>query len=237
MEDIRKQIVDLFTQEDIEISDKQVEQFQTYYEVLLDWNNKINLTSIVESVKIIEKHFLDSVIILKKVKLDKGISLVDVGTGAGFPGIPLKIMRPDIELTLMDSLNKRVVFLEALCEALQIEADSIHIRAEDAGRDPVYRESFDVATARAVANMNILSEYCLPLVRKNGIFIAMKGPNLEDELDSAKRMIAELGAKTQKVENFSLPCGDERTLVVIQKKEKTSPKYPRHSSIISKKKS
>ncbi len=234
MENIESILIEIAGNENITITEKQSKQFQTYFELLLEWNNKINLTSITESVKIVEKHFLDSIMLLKYISFGK-VNLVDVGTGAGFPGVPLKIMCPDLELTLMDSLKKRLIFLDTLCEALEIEAETVHFRAEDAGRDLVYRESFDYVTARAVASLNVLSEYCLPLAKKNGKFLAMKGPNLEEELANSKKAIAALGGRTEKVEKFSLPCGDERTLVIIEKREKTHFKYPRHSSIIAKK--
>ena len=235
MENIREQLTAILGQAGFALTAEQTEKFQTYFEVLLDWNHKINLTSITESVKIIEKHFLDSIMLLKFADIGQGASFADVGTGAGFPGVPLKILRPDIELTLMDSLNKRVLFLEELCGVLQIEAEAVHIRAEEAGRDPIYREAFNFVSARAVADLRILSEYCLPLVKNNGYFLAMKGPNMEEELAAAKNAIFVLGAKTKKVEHFALPSGDERTVVLIQKHKKTPAVYPRHGGAIAKK--
>lgn len=235
MDDIRAALTEACRQNDILLSPEQAGQFQIYFEKLLDWNHKINLTSITEPVKIVEKHFLDSLMLLQVVQFKPGASLVDVGTGAGFPGVPLKIMRPDLKLTLMDSLQKRITFLDFLCDALPIEAETVHIRAEEAGRDPVYRESFDFATARAVAGLGVLAEYCLPLVKKGGFFLAMKGPSLDEELAGAKNAIRLLGGMIQKVEAFSLPGGDERRLVMVRKTERTAAVYPRHGGTIAKK--
>lgn len=234
MDDIKVVLADLCKSADIDINKEQCEKFQIYYEMLLNYNKRINLTSITESDKIIEKHFLDSILILKYVDIPKGANIADVGTGAGFPGVPLKIIRPDIELTLMDSLNKRIVFLEDLCSKLEIDVDAVHIRAEEAGQDLVFRKSFDIVTARAVAKMSVLSEYCIPLAKEKGIFLAMKGPSVDEELNSAKSAISMLGGKIKKVEEFTLPCGDERRLVIIDKVSKTPPKYPRNGGLISK---
>lgn len=234
MVNIKNDLLNICKSVGVDITSEQCDKFQIYYEMLLDYNSRINLTSITESDKIIEKHFLDSILILKYIEINDGDKLADVGTGAGFPGIPLKIMRPDIDLTLMDSLNKRIVFLEDLCDNIGIDVDAVHIRAEQAGQDPVFRRSFDIVTARAVAKMSVLSEYCIPLLKEKGVFLAMKGPSVEEELNLAKSAISVLGGKVRKVEDFNLPCGDERRLVIIDKVAKTPFKYPRNSGLISK---
>ena len=161
----------LFEKYQLELSETVYDKFAVYADFLVEYNKNVNLTAITDGEEILVKHFLDSVLICKYCDIPQNCSLIDVGTGAGFPSVPLKIFRPDVKITLLDSLNKRITFLQLLCEKLGIEADFIHCRAEDSGKNPLYREKFDIACARAVANLSVLSEFCIPFVRKNGFFI------------------------------------------------------------------
>lgn len=214
----------------------QLEQFQTYRDMLLEWNQKINLTAITDPDEIALKHFTDSLTVVPFIenafKNQKSrfpdLSLIDIGTGAGFPGIPLKIMYPELSLTLMDSLQKRIDFLSAVTNALSFSNSfTVHSRAEDGARSEQHREKYDVAIARAVASMPVLSEYCLPYVKVGGVFIAMKA-NVRDELESAKYAISVLGGEIEDCSEFTLPGSDmKRSIVVIRKKQKTPKPYPR----------
>lgn len=211
----------------IDLDKKQIQQFYKYMELLLEWNKKINLTAIKEPKEVIIKHFVDSLTIAKYIP--QGVTLVDMGTGAGFPGIPLKIYRNDIKITLVDSLNKRIKFLDEVIEKLKLEGiETKHARAEEFGKNSKYRETFDIATSRAVANLATLSEYLIPLVKVNGKCISMKGPDIEAELQNGKRAIKILGGKISNVDCFELPNTDiKRTILIIDKVEKTPLKYPR----------
>ncbi|MBR7928059.1 16S rRNA (guanine(527)-N(7))-methyltransferase RsmG [Aerococcaceae bacterium zg-ZUI334] len=214
----------------IELSDYQIQQFERYYELLIEWNEKINLTAITEKDEVYLKHFFDSIMLLWELPLEHYQQrLVDVGAGAGFPSIPLKIVKPELEITIIDSLNKRINFLNIVSEELQLDnVQAIHARAEDAGQNPVYREQFDIATARAVASLNVLSEFCLPLVRKGGYFLALKAAKGQEELDDAQKAIHVLGAKLEEVKVALLPVEDsERTFIKIRKTLETPKKYPR----------
>lgn len=235
--DIRTELISLAKEMGIKITADMANRFQIYLDLLLTRNEEINLTAITDPHEAVVKHFIDSLTLLKAVELKKGARLIDVGTGAGFPGIPVKILRPDIELTLLDSLNKRLVFLREVSDAIGIEAACIHKRAEEAGRDVKLRESFDVVTARAVANMNTLSEYCIPLVKMKGFFAAMKGPGLDAEIENAERAFETLGMKLLSVERFTLPDAErsERSIAVLQKVSFTPKEYPRHGGTITKK--
>lgn len=219
----------------VPLTEEQGEKLYIYYEELVRVNEFMNLTAITEPEDVIVKHFCDSLALLKFADVPKGAKLVDVGTGAGFPGLVVKIAREDIDLTLMDALGKRVKFLEELCEKLKIEAECVHIRAEQAGVDTDYREEFDIATSRAVAELRVLNEYCLPLVKVKGSFIALKGKSGSDEVNDAKSSTAVLGGKTKKVSEYTLFDAGERSVVEITKIKKTSPKYPRHNSKIKSK--
>ena len=219
----------------IVLNDIQKQQFQRYYELLIEWNNKMNLTAITEENEVAIKHFYDSVTLLMFIDVPCGAKVIDVGTGAGFPGIPLKIVRPDIKLTLLDSLNKRLIFLNEVCNCLGIEAEIIHKRAEEGGRDKKLRDKFDIATSRAVANMNTLSEYCIPYVKVGGKFVAMKGKNGKAELEKGIGAVKILGGEKENVAEFSLPSGDERTIIVISKKSPTPKEFPRQSGKIKSK--
>lgn len=203
-------------------------KFDLYMNLLLEWNKKINLTAIIEPSEIVTKHFLDSLYCADSIP--NGASVVDVGTGAGFPGIPIKIERPDISLTLMDSLNKRINFLKEVSLKLELGADCVHIRAEDAGKNSEYRESFDVALSRAVANLSVLSEYCIPLIRVGGTMLAMKGKEIDVELSRAKGLIEKLGGEIQEVRLYTIKGTDiTHSIVSIKKIKPTPEQYPRNN--------
>ena len=218
----------------ISISDTQKQKFETYAKLLLEWNEKINLTAITEETEVAVKHFIDSITLLKYADIKENSSVIDVGTGAGFPGIPLKIMRDDINLTLLDSLNKRLVFLDEVCNTIDIKATTVHSRAEEGGQNPKFREKYDVAVSRAVANLPALCEYCMPYVKVGGVFVSMKGSDGENELENATNAIAVLGGKTEDCKTLTLPDGSARTIITIKKIKSTSPKYPRRSVKINK---
>ncbi len=220
--------------EGMELTDLQLEKLDRYAELLVEWNEKINLTAITEPDEIAVKHFLDSLLLLKSVEVPEGGQIIDVGTGAGFPSLPCALVRSDLKLTLLDSLNKRIIFLEEVTRELGREAACIHARAEEGGRNPALREKFDLATARAVASMRELSEYCLPFVKVGGIFAALKGYEIEEELNEAKAAIRLLGGEIQEVQKKILPDGSRRGIVLIQKISQTSTKYPRPSAKIKK---
>lgn len=218
----------------IETTREQREKMDLYARLLMEWNEKINLTAIKKPEEIVTKHFVDSLALLPMANLPENGRIIDVGTGAGFPGVPLKVLRPDLSLTLLDSLNKRIVFLKELSAALGQENVCIHARAEEAGRKAEYREQFHMATARAVAHLRELSEYCLPFVRVGGLFAAMKSGDVGQELDEAAKAIKLLGGKTEDVKRFTLPDGSARTIIFIKKISQTSPKYPRPPAKIAK---
>lgn len=201
----------------IEFSQIQLQQFEIYFKALVEWNEFMNLTAITDMDGVALKHFVDSVIMLKYVEVPENCKMVDVGTGAGFPSVPLKIMRPDIELTLLDSLNKRLKFLAELCERLNITCEIVHSRAEDGGASEIYHEKFDIAVSRAVAAMEKLSGYCLPFVKKGGQLVALKGPALTEELEKGKAEIEKHGGKVSAVYEYELKDAGERTIVEVQK--------------------
>ena len=208
-------------------SEQLTERFDRYAEMLVDWNEKINLTAITAPDEIVIKHFVDSLLLLKAYDVPKGASMIDVGTGAGFPSVPVAMVRDDIRLTLMDSLNKRINFLKELSETLCVNAECVHARAEEFGNKPEYREQYDVACARAVAHLRELSEYCLPFVKVGGAFVALKSVGLEQELEEAKAAIDILGGKVERISRFTLPDGAERAIAVIRKIRPTPKKFPR----------
>lgn len=217
----------------ITLTENQYEQFQKYFELLAEWNEKMNLTAITDESGVALKHFTDSLSLLNFVDIPQNSSLADVGTGAGFPGVVLKIARPNIKLTLIDSLNKRLVFLGEVCAQLGIEAELIHSRAEDGARDEKLRESFDFVASRAVARMNVLSEYCLPYVKVGGAFCAMKGAQANEEFKESLNAINTLGGKLENKYFFELPeNGGERAIAVVRKVKNTPQKYPRQSGKI-----
>ena len=230
----RPDFTSLLSNGGIEITDEQYARFYEYAKMLVEWNEKINLTAITDPEGIALKHFYDSVYPFTLCEIPKGARVIDVGTGAGFPSCPLKIVRGDISLTLLDSLNKRIKFLQELSDKCSLDAECIHARAEDGGHKADLRESFDIACARAVAPMYVLAEYCLPFVRVGGMFVALKGSSGGDELDEAKEAIKRLGGKTEQVEEYTLPNGDGRTLIVVRKISETPAKYPRAKAKIVK---
>ena len=212
---------------DVRFSVEQIDKFYKYMNLLIEWSEKINLTAIIEPSEIILKHFIDSITILKELK--DGSTVVDVGTGAGFPGIPLSIMNSTLKITLVDSLNKRLIFLQEVIKELNLEnVELIHSRAEEFGQNKKYREKFDISTSRAVANLSTLSEYLLPLVKVNGKVISMKAGNAQEEINTAQKAIKTLGGKIEHIEEFNLPSSDiGRTIIVIDKIKETPGKYPR----------
>lgn len=214
------------------LSKEQLEKFKVYYKSLIEWNEKINLTAITDESEVITKHFADSLSILKYIKNNSKV--IDVGTGAGFPGIPLKIANESLKITLLDSLNKRILFLDEVIKELNLkDINTIHGRAEEVAHDKEHREQYDIAVCRAVAKLNVLAEYMLPYLKVGGTFICMKGPNINEEIDSSMKVIKLLGGKIEKVESFELE-ENQRNIIII-KKEKNSPKnFPRKAGTPSK---
>lgn len=208
------------------------DKFNIYADFLVEYNEKVNLTAITDPMEILCKHFIDSACLLKYVDISNNSSLIDVGTGAGFPSVPLKILRPDIRLTLLDSLNKRIDFLKQLCDKLEIDAEFIHGRAEDISKMPEYREKFDYSCARAVANISTLSELCIPFVKVGGSFISMKGPT--EDVSRGTNAIEILGGSVANSIDYSL-FDEQRRIFVIRKISQTPIKYPRNSAQIKKK--
>lgn len=215
-------------------TEEQMEQFEAYHRLLAEWNEKMNLTAICEPQEVALKHFADCLYGVRY--LPEGASLIDVGSGAGFPGVPLKIMRPDLKVLLLDSLNKRILFLEELIRCLGLsDIRALHSRAEDGAKGEL-REMFDAAAARAVANLSVLSEYCLPYVKVGGCFLAYKGSAGAEEITAAKNALHTLGARLEKQDEYVLPDSDmQRTLAVIRKERQTPAKYPRNAGQIAKK--
>lgn len=219
----------------IQITPQMNEKFEEYSKMMLSYNEVMNLTAITEPDEIKEKHFLDSVTLVLSDKLTDGCSMIDIGAGAGFPSIPVKIVRDDINLTMLDSLNKRINFLNDVVDKLGLNnAKAVHYRAEDAGKDKKLREKFDIATARAVADLAVLAEYALPFVKVGGYFVALKGNSPDEELENAKKAIKEMGGKTQEVKEIILPSGIKHSLIIIKKLEQTPSKYPRKAGKPSK---
>lgn len=209
------------------LTEEQIEKFYNYMNLLIEWNKKINLTAIIEPKDIILKHFIDSLTIEKYIK--KGETIIDVGTGAGFPGIPLKIAREDLKITLADSLNKRINFLNEVINKIDLKnIETIHTRAEELGKNKKYREKFDIATSRAVANMSTLSEYLIPFVKVKGRCICMKSSDIDTELENAKKAINILGCKIESKDKFNLPNSDlGRSVIILRKVKNTPSKFPR----------
>ena len=216
----------------LQLDDVALKRLEKYAKLLVEWNEKINLTAILDPEGIAVKHFLDCLMIFKYVDIPLGASVIDIGTGAGFPGVVMKIARPDIKLTLMDSLAKRITFLENLCNELELDVTTIHSRAEDI--NPTQREGYDFAVARAVANMRVLTEYCLPFVKVGGSFIAMKGASAEEETLEATKAISVLGGTLTKKDMFNLGELGVRGIINVKKISQTSTKYPRNPGKISK---
>lgn len=227
----KNRLCSLAKENGIILDDTALDRFDTYAELLVEWNGKMNLTAITEPEEIEVKHFLDCLMLPKYFNLDYIQTVIDVGAGAGFPSVPLLIYKPGLCLTMMDAINKRLTFLDTAVHALGLEAQLIHERAEAAGQDENYREKFDLATARAVAPMNVLAEYCLPFVKVGGYFVALKGSN--DDTEEAKNAIATLGGEIVDNISYKLNGTEPRSIVVIKKISQTPTQFPRKSKKIS----
>lgn len=219
----------------VDLDEAALDRFDRYAAMIIETNKVMNLTAITEPDDIVIKHFLDSLSLLSALELPTGAKVIDVGTGAGLPGIALLIARPDLTVTLLDSTKKKLVFLETVLTALNLSALTVHARAEEAARKPEFREKFDLAAARAVAGMNELSEYCLPFVKMGGKFVAMKGANAQEELRTAKPAIKTLGGFIRGVKTYQLKDAGERNLIIIERQYPSPYKYPRPSAQIAKK--
>lgn len=233
MDHVADSFVALLAEKQLNVSARQLEQFERYYQKLVSWNEKMNLTGITERDQVYIKHFYDSLSVAFCTSMANIATFADIGAGAGFPGIPLKIMFPHLKLTIVDSLNKRIQFLKNLCEALDLsDVNCVHGRAEDVARTAAHRDRYDLVTARAVARLAVLNEFCLPFARKDGLFIAMKGSDIEVELKEAAFSLKELNAKWIHTEKLQLPVDQSmRHLVVIRKAGVTPGKYPRKAGL------
>ena len=227
----KERLRSLALQSGIELDQTSLDRFDTYAELLVEWNGKMNLTAITEPEEIEVKHFLDCLMLPKYFDLGNTKTVIDVGAGAGFPSVPLLIYNPDLCLTMMDAINKRLTFLDTAIHAIGLEANLVHARAEDSGQDKNYREMFDLATARAVAPMNVLAEYCLPFVKVGGYFVALKGSN--DDTEQAKDAIATLGGEVVSNVSYKLNRTEPRSIVVVKKISQTPTQFPRKAKKIS----
>lgn len=233
---MNKRLLDKVESLSLSLNEKQVQQFITFYEMLVEWNKVMNLTGITEYDEVIEKHFVDSLSLVKAIDINKFTTVIDIGTGAGFPGIPLKIAFPHLKVTLLDSLNKRIKFLNAVIDELGLEdIETIHGRAEDFAKQEKYREQYDLCVSRAVANLSTLSEYCLPYVKVNGMFVPYKSGDIDEELNASKKAVQILGGKIEDSIKFQLPGTDiGRSFVNIKKIKNTGKKFPRKAGLPSK---
>ena len=216
------------------LDEKALERFDTYARLLVEWNEKINLTAITEPDEIVIKHFVDSLTVFSAINIPEGAKVIDVGTGAGFPGVTMLIARPDLDVTLLDSTNKKLNVIRDILENIGLDANIVHKRAEEAGQSKDFREQYDFATARAVSNLRDLSEYCLPFVKVGGTFISMKSAKAEEEIEEGRKAISVLGGKIREKKNFLLGEAGERTIIMIEKSSTTLAKYPRPSAKIAK---
>lgn len=216
------------------LDEKALERFDIYGRLLVEWNEKINLTAITEPEEIVMKHFVDSLTVFSAIDIPQGSKIIDVGTGAGFPGVAMLIARPDLDITLLDSTNKKLNVIRDILEKIGLRANVVHMRAEDAGQNKDFRESFDFATARAVSNLRDLSEYCLPFVKPGGTFISMKSAKADEEIEEGRKAISVLGGKIEEKKTFELTQAGERTIILIKKVSPTPGKYPRPSAKIAK---
>lgn len=224
-------IIRSFDKAGISINEKQARQFTDMFEFMVEYNKNVNLTSITEFEEVVQKHFIDSILPFTMIKIPEGARFIDVGTGAGFPALPLLICRPDLNGTLCDSLQKRCVYLEKVCDKIGVKAEIIHARSEELGRKR--REQYDFSTARAVSAMPVLSEYCIPFVKTGGYFVALKSVN--EDISAAENAVKLLGGKIEQITDYKLPNGDDRRLVLVKKISHTPTKYPRSTANISKK--
>lgn len=225
-------MIDKFKSAGIDITEEQQAQFEKLMSFMLEYNKNVNLTRITERGEVIEKHYIDSILPLVHVNVPRGTKICDIGSGAGFPALPMKIYRPDLLFTLVDSLNKRITYLDLACKEIGVSCKLVHGRSEELGRKPEFREQYDFVTARAVAALNVLSEYCLPFVKVGGYFMAMKGA--ENEVDLGAKAIEKLGGSIEKVDEYTLPGGDKRCIVLVKKVRATPPQYPRASGVMAK---
>ncbi len=231
----KNKFIDMFSSRGMTITDEQYEKFLAYSNMLVEWNNKCNLTAILDPEGITIKHFYDSIFPFMALDIPQNAKIIDVGTGAGFPSVPLAIMRNDLKLTLLDSLNKRINFLCELTDTVEVNAECVHGRAEEFGQKAEFREKFDIATARAVASLPELCEYCLPFVKVGGYFVSLKGSNGLEEISNSFNAISTLGGEVVEKNSYTLPNNDGRTLVVIKKISHTPTKYPRNKGQMTKK--
>lgn len=236
MSELKQYLTESAKQLEIALDGECTDKFEKYYNMLVEWNQKMNLTAITDPMGVAVKHFADSISVMKFVDFKDNAKVIDIGTGAGFPGIPILIMNNGIKLTLLDSLNKRLVFLQNVLDELELKAEIIHSRAEDGSRKPELREKFDFATSRAVASLDVLSEYCIPYLKTGGTFVAMKGYDCEQEIENAKPMIKTLGGKISGVNKFFLSDGSGRAVIQINKINATPKQYPRQAAKIAKSK-
>lgn len=227
-----KGIIDL----NFNIDDNKIEKFKTFSDLLVEWNEKMNLTAVTDPAEISVKHFLDSIAPISVIDLKKDAKIIDVGTGAGFPGIPIKIVREDLDFTFMDSLNKRINFLKEVAEKINLEkAEFVHSRAEEAGKNKKFREKYDYAVSRAVANLKVLCEYCIPFVKVGGFFIAFKQFEVDNEIEESKAMIGTLGGIISDVKEIVIPQSDiKRRIIIIEKVKETPNQFPRNPNKIKK---
>lgn len=232
--DIRPMLKTLAQEKKIILTEAQLLQFQNYLSLLLEWNERMNLTAITDPSEIVVKHFLDSLLLSKFLPERDDFTFADIGTGAGFPGIPLQILRPKTRLVLIDSLQKRISFLETVCCMLSLQVKCVHARAEDCGRNPAFREKFDFVSARAVAPLPVLLEYCLPLLKYGGTFVAMKGPAGKEEAKASVNAVRLLGGGEIKLEEMNLSEDMVRSFIQIKKINPTPPQYPRRGVKIAK---
>ena len=230
-----EKIMPLCSEFGVDIDDTARERLNIYGNLLLSWNEKMNLTAITEPEEVLFKHFYDCILFFKNVDVPKGAKIIDVGTGAGFPGMVLKIIRPDIKLTLLDGLNKRLVFLGEVISQLGLsDIQTVHLRAEEGGKNSKHREKYDIACARAVAAVPTLLVYCLPFVKKGGYFVAMKGPSASEEAEKSKNALRLLGGEKPNIICETLTGNEQRSFILVKKISQTPPKYPRISAKISK---
>lgn len=218
----------------LELNREAIERLNIYGNLLLSWNEKMNLTAITEPGEVLYKHFYDCLLFFGAVGVEENAKIIDVGTGAGFPGMVLKIARPDIKITLLDSLGKRVTFLDEVSGELSLTAQTLHLRAEEGGRKPELREQFDIACARAVANLNTLAEYCVPFVKPGGVFVALKGGEPQEEVKNSAAAFKILGCLPPEIKYADLRQNEKRSFIIAKKISQTPPKYPRNSAKISK---